>query len=101
MISGDFVPLLMAGLLCKQKRKLVPIVVPHQCAAAALAQQAAEAAAAPVAWDREGPGPHVEGARRARSRSSGLQGIPRSRLLGLGALLHTQASVPIAPRAPS
>lgn len=31
MISGDFVPLLMAGLLCKQKHKLVPIVVPHQC----------------------------------------------------------------------
>lgn len=61
MISGDFVPLLMAGLLCKQKRKLVPIVVPHQRAAAALAQRAAEAAAAPVARGLVEHGPRVEG----------------------------------------
>lgn len=69
MISGDFVPLLMAGLLCKQKRKLVPIVVPHQCAAAALAQRAAEAEAAPVAWGQRDPG------RAWRSAPSGVTAL--------------------------
>ena len=82
MISGDFVPLLIEGLLCKQKRELVPIVVPHQRAAAAPAQRAAEAAAAPVAQGRQGPGPRAAGPFRAQPRSSGLQGT--SRLLASG-----------------
>lgn len=98
MISGDFVPLLMAGLLCKQKRKLVPIVVPHQCAAAALAQRAAEAAAAPVAWGWEGPRPSVEVAHRAGSRFSGLPSISRFSALGPPGLLGP--SVPGDPELP-
>jgi hypothetical protein len=61
----------MAGLLCKQKRELVPIVVPRQCAAAALAQRAAEAAAAPVACSQEDP--EAARGRDARSGSVLLQ----------------------------